>query len=73
MQGIRDQGLGGYQGQGGRTQGVLNLDPYWPEEYVTSKIGQVGGVAVCSEGNAHVFHRASRAWEDEYVYYISIA
>ena len=67
MQGIRDQSLGGYKATHSQ-DGMLTLDLDWPEDYVTSKVGQVGGLAVCPEGNVHVFHRANRIWDEEYVF-----
>jgi len=41
---------------------VPKWDDQWPAEYVTFDIGQVGGLAVCPEGNVHVFHRGERMW-----------
>lgn len=35
----------------------------WPADYVSFDIGQVGGLAVCPEGNVHVFHRGNRVWD----------
>jgi len=37
-------------------------DAAWPAEYVSFDLGQIGGLAVCPEGNVHVFHRGSRVW-----------
>ncbi|XP_041372877.1 peptidyl-glycine alpha-amidating monooxygenase B-like [Gigantopelta aegis] len=50
---------------GGMTSDLTNLhltfDSSWPQQSVT--IGQVGGVAVDTDGNVYIFHRGTRVWD----------
>ena len=43
--------------------GELVVDSRWPEVKVTP--GQIGGVASNEHGDAVVFHRAGRKWDEE--------
>ena len=43
--------------------GALREVPNWPTERTRPLIGQVGGLAVDSEGQVVVFHRAERRWD----------
>ena len=48
-------------------QGKLEVDADWPQPQ--PELGQIGGVAVDGDNNPHIFHRADRIWEEEYVYW----
>ena len=36
--------------------------PKWPSQQAKTKLGQVSGVAMDTDGNLVVFHRADRHW-----------
>ena len=43
----------------------IKVVPNWPKIQDSDhlQLGQIGGVAVDSKGNIHVFHRGSRKWD----------
>ena len=43
---------------------VTDIDG-WPSSETEVSLGQVSGVAVDSQGNVHIFHRATRPWDME--------
>lgn len=45
------------------TVGKLREVPQWPSAEAKSLIGQVGGIALDTDGNLVVFHRADRRWD----------
>ena len=42
----------------------------WPSSDSGVTLGQVSGIAVDSAGNVHIFHRASRPWDIQWVFMI---